>query len=649
MTLRGTDERIAALAVAAIAFHLALRWGAPAFAPAGGLPEFTPLAGIPTRDLPLLVALVIGGGWLVFGLVLGLVRGRFSSDLLAGLSIVTSVLLGEYLAGVVVVLMLAGGQALETYAARRASSVLAALAKRMPSTAHRLETNGDRQADVPGEAERLVDIPLDQVAIGDRLTVYPHETCPVDGTVVSGHGSMDESYLTGEPYRLSKAPGTRVLSGAINGETALVIRADRLAVDSRYASIMAVMRESEQRRPHIRRLADRLGTVYTPLAVGLALIAWWWSGEATRFLAVLVVATPCPLIIAIPVAIIASISLAARRGIIIRDPSVLETIDSCRTALFDKTGTLTYGQPELVAIETLPGYAEPEVLALAAALERYSRHPLARAILDRAGRSDVPVLEAVAVSEPPGQGLTGRVGDRDVRLTGRSAFTRESPDLAQLLPPHTGGMECVVIVGSRPAALFRFRDEPRGDSSRFIRHLSARHGIRRLILISGDRESEVQVLAGRVGITEVHAGQSPEQKVTRVRTETALAPTLYLGDGINDAPALTAATVGIAFGQASDVTSEAAGAVVLDSSLQRVDELLHIGRRFKRIALQSAVGGMALSIGGMILAAVGLLPPVGGAVFQEVIDVAAVLNALRAAAPPASLTDYGPGTAADGK
>jgi cation transport ATPase len=318
--LRTSEGVIATLALVAIAAHLWLRYATGATGS---------VAGARVWDIPLLVALALGGIPLVVVLVRGVLRGQFSSDLLAGISIVTAILLREYLAGTLVVLMLSGGQALEAYAVRSASSVLRSLAQRMPSQAHRQEHSA------------LVDIPLEDVVVGDVIVVFPHEVCPVDGTVVEGHSTMDESYLTGEPYVMSKAPGAGVLSGAVNGETALTIRAERQAVDSRYAKIMEVMRESEQRRPRLRRLGDQLGAVYTPVAVALALVAWFVSGDPVRFLSVLVVATPCPLLIAIPVAIIGSVSLAARRGIIIKDPTVLERIETCRTAMFDKTGTLT--------------------------------------------------------------------------------------------------------------------------------------------------------------------------------------------------------------------------------------------------------------------------------------------------------------------
>lgn len=601
------DLAIAALALTAMALHLTV---------------------FPVR--PLQAALALGGIPLLVGLGRELWRGNFSSDLLAGLSIVTSVLLGEYLAGTLVVLMLSGGQALESFAVRRASSALSALARRLPGTAHRRLSPGDARTD---------DVPLDAIVPGDELVVYPHETCPVDGTVIEGRSSMDESYLTGEPYELSKTVGAQVLSGAVNGEGLLIVRADKRATDSRYARIMQVMHESEQRRPALRRLGDQLGAYYTPLAVALAVAAWLASGDPVRFLAVLVVATPCPLLIAIPVAIIGSVSLSARRGIIIKDPAALETIDTCRTAIFDKTGTLTYGQPAVTDVHTADGITPLGLLTMVASLERYSRHPLSGAILARARADNAPLLDAVEVSERPGEGLRGRIDGRTVQITSRSGLAAIDPAGAAALPPMEGGLECAVAIDGRTAGLIRFRDEPRADGRSFVSHLTPHHGFTRVLLVSGDRESEVRYLASRVGITEVHASQSPEQKLALVRRETALAPTLFMGDGINDAPALTAATVGVAFGQASDVTAEAASVVIMDNSLGRVDELLHIGRRMRSVALQSAVGGMALSVVGMALAAFGYLPPVSGAIVQEVIDVFAVLNALRTSVAPRSLTD----------
>ena len=604
---------IAALSIAGILLHLVLRLGLRT------APE--------TYHLPLLATLVVGGLPLLHDLLRKLLKREFGSDLLGGISIITSVVLGEYLAGSIIVLMLAGGEALESYALRSASSVLAALAKRMPSGAHRKRESA------------IVDVALTDVAVGDTLVVYPHDICPVDGVVIEGHGVMDESYLTGEPFQISKTSGSTVLSGAINGESALTIRTTSCAADSRYAKIMEVMRESEAKRPNLRRLGDRLGAIYTPVALTVAVLAWAISGEAVRFLAVLVIATPCPLLLAIPIAIIGSISLCARRAIIVKSPVVLEQIAECRTAIFDKTGTLTYGAPKLTEQLIAAGFAQKEVLTLVASLERYSKHPLARAILAAAKEAGIQLPEATEVGEQPGRGLRGTVSNHQLQITSRNKLIAQKAAGADQLPPVAGGLECVVAIDGRYAAALRFRDAPRAQSRSFVRHLGPKHHFARVMLMSGDRESEVRYLAEQVGITEIHAQKSPEEKLAIVRQETAAAKTLYVGDGINDAPAMMAATVGMAIGQNSDVTAEAAGVVVMDNYLEKVDEFMHISRRMRIIALQSAVGGMALSVIGMVFAVTGHLSPVSGAIAQEVIDILAVLNALRAAFPPKVIHD----------
>jgi heavy metal translocating P-type ATPase len=633
------NETIAVGAILSLATWAVLSWSGIGGRPVSLGPldpgRVFPGRGLTLADVPLVVMLVLGGAPLVWDLLSKLFTGTFGSDLLAGISIVTSVLLGEYLAGVLVVLMLSGGEALESRAVSRAGDVLNALARRMPTLAHRKTAAG------------ITDVPLAAVVVGDVIVVLPHEICPVDGSVVAGRGAMDESYLTGEPYRMAKAPGSAVLSGAINGEAALEIRTDKVVGDSRYAKIMEVLRTSEERRPRLRRMADALGAFYTPLAVAIAAAAWYFSGSATRFLAVLVVATPCPLLIAIPVAIIGAVSLAAKRGIVIRDPAILERLDTCRTAIFDKTGTLTYGTPQLTEVLTVGHHPESEALALAASLEAYSKHPLAAAVTKAAAERGLRLLDVEAVAEKPGQGLTGRVkrlngsdAPHDVAITSRQKLPAVDPAGTARLPPAAGGLECVVVVDGGTAALLRFRDSPRADGRSFVRHLGPAHRLGRVMLVSGDRESEVKWLADTVGIEEVHAGIQPEGKLRLLEEAMRQAPVVFVGDGINDAPALAAATVGIAMGTASDVTSEAAGAVIMDSSLERVDELFHIGQRLRSIALQSAVGGMAASLIGMGFAAAGLLPPAAGALLQEAIDVVAVLNALRVSLHPGTLSDY---------
>jgi heavy metal translocating P-type ATPase len=603
---------VAVLALSGILGHLSLR--------------YLTGSGASAANLPLLAVLLIGGLPLVLRLAWKGVHGEFGSDHLAGVSIVASALLHEYLAGAIVVLMLSGGETLEAFAVSEATSVLRALAKRLPTFAHR------RKGSV------FEDVPVGDLVVGDEISILPHEICPVDGEVAQGHGSMDESYLTGEPFSISKGPGAMVLSGAINGEASLAVRATRVAADSRYARIMQVMHEAEQRRPNLRRIGDQLGAWYTPLALTLAGLAWWVSGNPVRFLSVVVVATPCPLLIAIPVAIIGAISTAARRGIIVKDPAALEQLTLCHTMILDKTGTLTYGRPSVSEELYAPTHTRETVLPVVAALERYSRHPLAGAIVKAAADARYPLPDVEWIREEAGIGLRGKVGDAIVLVTSRSHVA----DRFNLPPSQLTGLECVVILNDEYVATFRFHDVPRDESRGFVGHLGPKHGFTRVLLVSGDREPEVRRLADAVSITQIHAGTSPEEKVAIVRRETARTKTVFIGDGINDAPALMAATVGIAFGQHSDVTSEAARVVIIDSSLSKVDELIHLSYRLRQVALQSAIGGMLLSGVGMVFAACGLLSPVAGAVAQEGIDLLAVLNALRTARQPPALTDFDP-------
>ena len=575
-------------------------------------------------NIVLLVAIAGASVPLILSLVQQVFKGNFSVDILALLSIVTSLVLGQYWVAAIVVLMLSGGQALEGFATRRASSVLNALAKRMPQTAHRAGT-------------AVEDVSIDTIVVGDELLIYPHEICPVDGLVVSGQGSMDESYLTGEPYLIAKAPGTNVLSGSVNGNVALTIRATKIASDSRYAKIVEVLHASEENRPQIQRLGDRLGSWYTPMAITIALASWYFSGQSQRFLAVLVIATPCPLLISIPVAIIGAISVGARLGIIIKDPSILEKIDTCRTLIVDKTGTLTYGKPTVTSIDCFGGATRETALQYVASLERYSKHPLASAVLAAAAKDKLELLSVENVSEAPGTGLTGLVAGRQVTVTGRGKL---SPENLSAMPPVSPGLECVFLLDNKLAGVVHFQDEPRRESQSFLSHLDSKHSISKIILLSGDRPAEVALFAARMGITKAYGGKSPEEKVELVRETTLQGRTLYIGDGINDAPAMMAATAGIALGVNSDITSEAAGAVILQSSLVSVDQLMHIGRRMRGIALVSAIGGMGLSLIGMAAASFGLITPIQGAVAQEAIDLLSILNSLRMILPTGSLTDF---------
>lgn len=578
------------------------------------------------QALPILIAAVLVGIPLLIAIAKDAVKMRMGADVLGLMAMVTGAVMQEWLVVGIIALMVSGGEALESAASLRASQILAALAQRSPTIAHRVDSDGT-----------LHDVSVDQIDVDDLVVVLPHEICPVDGMVIEGRGAMDESFLTGEPYVVPKAPGSTVMSGAINSTVAMRVRATTRAEDSRYAQIVGVLTQAEQERPPIRRLADRLGAAYTLIAVAIAVLGWVISGDPQRFLAVLVIATPCPLLIGVPVAVIGAISLAARHGIIVKDPSMLERISTARTMIFDKTGTLTYGRPRLAEVFTAPGVDRTQVLAWVAAAEQFSRHPLASAVVEAI---ETPLLAPDRVEEVPGKGLVATVAGHDIEVTGRAALVARSPESAALLPAEAAGLECVVLVDGVYAATLQFRDEPREGARSFIQHLPANHKVVRTILISGDRQSEVDYLSNHVGMDEAYASVPPEEKLRMVREETARGPTVFLGDGINDAPAMTAATVGVAFGRNNDVTAEAADAVVLDSSLERLDELLHIGARMRRIALQTAIGGIALSVIGMGLAVFGLLPPVAGAIAQEVIDVLAILNATRVGLTRKPMADF---------
>jgi heavy metal translocating P-type ATPase len=581
--------------------------------------SFLDFFGISLKDIPLILLLIFGGIPLMMQILLKAFKGDLGADLLAFIALIVAIYLDEFLAAALVILMLSSGQALEVYAVRKASFVLEALAKRMPSIAHKKLGN------------KVYDIAISEIKIDDLIEIYPHEICPVDGVVVAGNGAMDESYLTGEPYKMSKAAGSFVLSGAINGNAALTIRANKLPQDSRYSTIMKVMENAENNRPKMRKLADQIGAVFAPLALIFAVITFLVTKSATNFLAVLVVATPCPLLIAIPIAIISAISIAARHGIIIKDPVILEKLPICSTAIFDKTGTLTVGKPELVNITTFENFNKNEILQIVASLERYSRHPLAETIIEAAKKESLELLEVENVEENPGQGLIGNISNKKVSVTHRKRVNRELENEILKLPQSEEGLECLILINDKIAAIFNFRDEVRHDSHSFVNHLGPSHNFKKVMLVSGDRDSEVKYLASILNITETYSSKTPEQKLEIVREENSKAPTLFMGDGINDAPALAAATVGIAFGQHNGITSEAAGAVIMEHSLEKVDQLIHISESMRKIALQSAIGGMVLSLFGMIFAAIGIISPVQGALLQEIIDVAAILNSLRLA------------------
>jgi heavy metal translocating P-type ATPase len=572
------------------------------------------------------VGLALTGAPVALRTFVGLLRGRAATDVVAMLAIVGALLLGEPLAGLVVVLMQTGGEALERFAEGRASAAVRALEAAAPREAHRLGADG-----------QVEDIPAGSIAVEDALLVRPGEMVPCDAVVVSGRSHVDQSRLTGEPVPISAEPGTRLPSGSVNGEGPLSVRAERVAAESLYARIVELVRSAQASKAPLQRMADRYATWFTPLTLAVCLVAYVASGDATRVLAVLVVATPCPLILAAPVAIIGGLNRAARRQIVIRNGGGLEQLGTTTTVMFDKTGTLTVGRPAVSRVVAVPPFSEREVLSLAAAIEQGSGHLLARSVVEATEHRRISLLAATEVREAPGEGVEGRVGARQVVVGARELVRRLAPDAAAALDAADGGrpaLRAYVAVDGAAAGFVEFADAVRPEAAALLARLG-QLGFRRMVLLSGDRRENVAALGSALGFTEVHADLLPQDKVERIRQAILSGErVLMVGDGTNDAPALSTATVGIALAShGGGITAEAADIVVLADDLGRVAEAVETSRWTLRIARQSIWTGLGMSGVAMVAAAAGYIPPVAGAVLQEVIDVAVILNALRAAQP----------------
>jgi heavy metal translocating P-type ATPase len=564
---------------------------------------------------------------LALGVTKRLLRREVGVDLIALLAMAGALAIGEYLAGAVVALMLAGGQALEAFAGARARGELSALLGRVPRTAHRYQDGG------------LVSLPVAEVAAGDRLLVKPGEIVPVDG-VMAGTGAvavLDESALTGESRPVERLEGDAVKSGTVNAGGPFDLRAVATAAASTYAAIVRLVEEAQASKAPFVRLADRYALVFLPLTLLIAAAAWVAGGSPLRALAVLVVATPCPLILAAPVALIAGVSACARRGIIVKGGGALEALAVGQVLLLDKTGTLTTGVPELAAIESFGGPSAEEVLRLAASLDQVSPHVFAAALVRGARERGLPLAFPAAVEERLGAGIRGTVEGRQVAL-GRLDWVAAG----QAVPPparevrrraaRDGASNVFVAVDGAVAGALILHDPIRADAPATLRALR-RQGIRRVVMVTGDAAEVAGTVAAAIGADRLLAECTPEQKVAAVRAERAGGPTIMVGDGVNDAPALAAADLGVAMGaRGATASSEAADVVITVDRLDRVAEALAIARRARRIALESVLAGMGLSLAAMLVAAAGYLPPVAGALLQEAIDVAVILNALRALA-----------------
>lgn len=564
---------------------------------------------------------------LLFSIVRDLRAGRMGVDLLALLSMAGALALGEALAGVIVAVMYASGQSLEDYAVGRAERDLKALIDRAPRVAHRKR----------GDA--FEEVPIDQIAVSDRILVRAGEVVPIDGQVVNSSALIDESMLTGEPLPVMRQVGESVSSGTINVGETFEMRATATAGDSAYAGIVRMVASAQTAKAPFIRMADRYALLLVPVTLCIASVAWWLSGDPIRALAVLVAATPCPLILAAPAAFIGGAAQAARRGILIKGGGPLETLARIHTVMFDKTGTLTVGGARLVAVETAPGVAPDEALRLAASLEQASHHVLAATIVSAAQSKGLSLQGPDNVREALGSGLEGFVEGRRVSV-GSLQFVHEEGRLeewarrAARRASWRSALTVFVAVDGRVIAVLLFGDELRRETPRAIQSLR-RAGVAKIVMVTGDRAEPAETIGAALDLDTVLAERIPSDKVDAVVMERRLAPTLMVGDGINDAPALAAANVGLAMGaRGASASSEAADAVILVDRLDRVAEAVLIARRTRAIAMQSMIAGMGLSGVTMIAAAFGYVTPIAGALIQEAIDVAVILNALRALAPP---------------
>ena len=552
-------------------------------------------------------------------------RGVVGVDVIALLAILGALALGESLTSIIIALMVAGGAALEEFAEARARGELSALLAGAPRTAHRQD------------GATLTDIPVAEIHPGDRLLVRPGETVPVDG-ILAEEATLDTAALTGEPVQVSAAPGDPVASGVVNAGAPFRLRATATAEASTYAAIVRLVAAAERERPPMVRLADRWALGFLGLTLTLAGGAWAVAGDPVRALAVLVVATPCPLILAAPVALVCGISRAARRGIVVKGGGALERLARVRVGLFDKTGTLTSGTPRLAGVEALAGNDPDEVLRMAAALEQVSGHVVARAIVAAAQGLGLHLEPPREVTEIAGGGLSGRIGAIQVvvgssKLLAEAGLPPPGPDdadggAAARLAEAAAAAAWVALDG-RIAGVLLLADPVRAEAPRAIRALRAA-GIERLVMLSGDRQDTVTRVGAALGLDAAMGGLSPAAKIAAVEAARAQGSTLMVGDGINDAPALAAADVGVAMGaHGAAAAAEAATVVITVDRLDRVAEAVGLARRARRIAMQSIVAGMTLSGAAMLVAAAGALPPIAGALLQEAIDVAVIVNALR--------------------
>lgn len=558
-----------------------------------------------------------------------IMRGNFGLDILAVVAMGAAIAVGEHIAALIVVLMLTGGEALEDFAEARAARDLDALLKRAPVTAHRLES------DAPDAA--VVDIAVDDVRPGDLLLVKPSQVVPVDGELLTAEATFDESSLTGESLPVTRLAGEGLMSGSLNGERAVRVRATATAANSQYQQIIALVQKAEEAKAPTVRVADRYAVPFTLISLIVAGLAWWLSGDPVRFAAVLVLATPCPLLIAAPVAFMGGMSAAARSGIIVKGGATLEALARAKAIAFDKTGTLSHGEPELVEAIPANGTAPDELLRLAASAEQYSSHVLAAGIIDAAARAGLELSASPDAHEIATNGVRATIDGRRV-VVGKLAFVRAEDPAAHPVPLQAGQTSVAIAVDGRFAGTLLLADRLRSNAAHTVDELRAL-GLTKVTMLTGDNTDTARALAAQAGIDEVHAELLPADKVARVAAMPG--PVIMVGDGIDDAPVLAAADVGIAMGaRGATAASESADAVIVRDDVHRVVRAVQIGQHTYKVALAAIWIGIVLSLGLMTVAAFGYIPPVAGALTQEFVDLAAILYALRA------LTGGGPDTQA---
>ncbi|MEK1886878.1 MAG: heavy metal translocating P-type ATPase [Phyllobacterium sp.] len=556
---------------------------------------------------------------LVLEIVRSLWRGEVGLDIVAALSMTAALVFGETLAAAVVALMYSGGTFLESFAEGRARREMRDLLARVPRTATRHRDGA------------LDEVSLDAIVPGDLLLIRQGDVAPVDGTVESKRAVVDQSAMTGESMPVRLMRGQEVMSGSANAGEAFDLRASRRAAESTYAGIVHLVEEAQRSKAPMSRLADRYSILFLIVTVTLAAAAWWLTNDPIRAVAVLVVATPCPLILAVPIALVAGLSRAAHFGVLIKGAKPLEALARVRTLILDKTGTLTDGRPQIVSVSTYADLPPDEVLYLAAAADQASKHPMAQAIVASARARDMVLPVPTDIEEVPGEGVAARVDGRSVVVGGTDFVIRR---IGAPQNPHqvseAGSVLVAVAVERQLVGILVLADPLRAETATFL--AGARlHGIGRILLATGDRRAVAQAVTDGLGLDAVRADLTPDQKVLLVLTERKHGPVMMVGDGVNDAPALAAADIGVAMGaRGAAASAEAADVVLLVDDLGRLLSGLEVASRSRRIALESVVAGIGLAMAGMVAAALGYLTPVQGALLQEAIDFAVILNALRA-------------------